>query len=53
MVQRILCRKIKEIDEREKTDKIIVLGDLYYHGPRNELSQEYKPNESSRNIKLI
>ena len=24
---------IKEIDEKEKFDKIIVLGDLYYPGP--------------------
>ena len=35
--------KIKEINERENPDKIILLGDLYYHGPRNELSQEYEP----------
>ena len=35
--------KIKEINEREKPEKIILLGDLYYHGPRNELSQEYNP----------
>lgn len=35
--------KIKEINEREKTEKIILLGDLYYHGPRNDLSQEYAP----------
>lgn len=35
--------KIKEIDEREKPNKIILLGDLYYHGPRNDLSQEYNP----------
>ena len=33
--------KIKEINEKEKPDKIILLGDLYYHGPRNNLSQEY------------
>ena len=30
--------KIKEINERENPDKIILLGDLYYNGPRNELS---------------
>lgn len=35
--------KIKEINEREKPDQIILLGDLYYHGPRNNLSQEYEP----------
>ena len=37
------AEKIKEINNRENPDKIIVLGDLYYHGPRNELSQEYNP----------
>ena len=37
------AEKIKEINEREKPDKIVLLGDLYYHGPRNDLSQEYHP----------
>lgn len=37
------AEKIKEIDARENPNKIIVLGDLYYHGPKNELSQEYNP----------
>ena len=32
-----------EIEEKEKPEEIIILGDLYYHGPRNELSQEYEP----------
>lgn len=37
------AEKIKEIVERENPEQIILLGDLYYHGPRNELSQEYAP----------
>ena len=37
------AERIKEIDEREKPDQIILLGDLYYHGPRNDLTQEYNP----------
>lgn len=37
------AEKIKEIVNRENPDKIILLGDLYYHGPRNDLSQEYAP----------
>ena len=37
------AEKIKEIEEKEKPEEIIILGDLYYHGPRNELSQEYEP----------
>jgi len=32
------AEKILEIEKRENTDKIIVLGDLYYHGPRNEFN---------------
>lgn len=37
------AEKIKEIEERERPDQIILLGDLYYHGPRNDLTQEYNP----------
>ena len=37
------ARKIEEIVEKENPEKIVLLGDLYYHGPRNELSQEYAP----------
>lgn len=37
------AEKIKEIVERENPEKIVLLGDLYYHGPRNDLSQEYAP----------
>ena len=42
------ARKIEEIAEREKPEKIVLLGDLYYHGPRNELSQEYAPMEVAK-----
>ena len=38
-------RKIEEIINKEKPDKIILLGDLYYHGPRNPLTLEYAPKE--------
>lgn len=37
------AKKIKEINEKENPDKIILLGDLYYHGPRNPLTDEYGP----------
>ena len=37
------ARKIEEIEKIEAPDKVVLLGDLYYHGPRNELSQEYAP----------
>ena len=38
-------RKIKDIIDRSNVDKIILLGDLYYHGPRNPLTEEYNPQE--------
>jgi len=37
------AEKIKEIEQRENPEQIILLGDLYYHGPRNDLTQEYNP----------
>ena len=42
------ARKIEEIVEKENPEKIVLLGDLYYHGPRNELSQEYAPMEVAK-----
>ncbi len=37
------AERIKEIVAKEDPDQIILLGDLYYHGPRNDLTQEYNP----------
>lgn len=35
--------KAVKVIERENPDKIILLGDLYYHGPRNPLPRGYNP----------
>ena len=40
--------KLLKIIETEKPDKIINLGDFYYHGPRNPLPEEYNPMEVSK-----
>jgi len=42
------AKKLLEIVEIENPDKIVLLGDLYYHGPRNDLTQEYNPMEVSK-----
>ena len=39
------AKQIPTIFEKENVDKIILLGDLYYHGPRNPLTKEYNPME--------
>ncbi len=35
--------KTAEAFEKENADRLILLGDLLYHGPRNELPREYNP----------
>ena len=37
------AEKVKEIMECENPDKLVLLGDLYYHGPRNPLPKGYEP----------
>lgn len=37
------CQKMIEIYEKEKAEKLILLGDLLYHGPRNDLPKQYNP----------
>ena len=37
------CEKMIEAYKREKADKLLVLGDLLYHGPRNDLPKDYNP----------
>lgn len=39
------CRKMLEAFEREEADRLFLLGDLLYHGPRNDLPREYAPKE--------
>lgn len=34
------CRKMLEAFEREGADRLFLLGDLLYHGPRNDLPRE-------------
>ena len=37
------CGKLVELIEAEQPDRIVLLGDLLYHGPRNDLPREYGP----------
>ena len=39
------CEKLLEAFAREKADKLLLLGDLLYHGPRNDLPRGYAPKE--------
>ena len=39
------CKKLLERFEAEKADRLLLLGDLLYHGPHNDLPKEYAPKE--------
>lgn len=39
------CQKLMDCYEASKADKLILLGDLLYHGPRNDLPKDYAPKQ--------
>lgn len=39
------CGRLMEEIERENPDRVILLGDLLYHGPRNDLPRDYAPKQ--------
>lgn len=41
----LYCQKTLEAFQREGADRLLLLGDLLYHGPRNDLPEGYAPKE--------
>lgn len=39
------CKKLVEIFKKEKAEKLLLLGDILYHGPRNPFPDGYNPAE--------
>ena len=39
------CEKLLEAWKKEQPDKLLLLGDILYHGPRNDLPKEYAPKQ--------
>ena len=39
------CQKLMEEIQKESPDRVILLGDLLYHGPRNDLPRDYAPKQ--------
>ena len=39
------CGKLMELIEQEQPDRVLLLGDLLYHGPRNDLPRDYAPKK--------
>lgn len=41
----LYLRKLLDAYNREKADRMLLLGDLLYHGPRNDLPEGYQPKK--------
>ena len=39
------CGRMLECFEREGCDRMLILGDILYHGPRNDLPRDYAPKK--------
>lgn len=39
------CNAMLEAFSRENADRLLLLGDILYHGPRNDLPREYAPKK--------
>lgn len=39
------CKKMLQAYKEQHADKLLLLGDLLYHGPRNDLPEEYAPKK--------
>ena len=39
------CRKMLDIYSESGAGRLVILGDLLYHGPRNDLPREYAPKD--------
>ena len=39
----LYCEKMLEAYKKEEADKLLLLGDVLYHGPRNDLPDGYAP----------
>lgn len=41
----LYCQKLLTALEKEQADRLLLLGDILYHGPRNDLPEGYVPKE--------
>lgn len=47
------CRQLLEAFTKEKADKMLLLGDILYHGPRNDLPEDYSPKSVLEQLETV
>lgn len=46
------CSELLKAFKRENPDRLFLLGDILYHGPRNDLPRDYNPKEVIKMLNL-
>lgn len=49
----LYCRRLREAFAREKGERLLLLGDLLYHGPRNDLPEGYAPKQTAAYLNAL
>ena len=47
------CERVLEAFKREQADRLVLLGDLLYHGPRNPLPRAYDPKQCFESLNAV
>lgn len=47
------CKKMVDAFTEQNADKLLLLGDILYHGPRNELPRDYCPKDVISMLNLM
>ena len=47
------CRELLRAFDTEQADRLLLLGDILYHGPRNALPEEYAPQEVAEMLNAL
>lgn len=47
------CRRMLELYQKSNASRLILLGDILYHGPRNDLPKDYAPKEVIAMLNLL
>jgi len=47
------CKKLLDAYAQEQPDRLLLLGDILYHGPRNPLPEEYAPPRVAEMLNAI
>ncbi len=44
------CNEVLNAFDREQADRLLLLGDILYHGPRNNLPKDYAPKQVAERL---